>query len=334
MCAMSTISRGKIITFLGAACFCVPLAAAVLAQDAASDYPNRVIRIIVGFTPGGAPDITARILAPKLSEIWQQSVIVENRPGAGSAIAARYVADADPDGYTLMSITNAHAVVPALNSQVSYDAVNAFTALSMTSIAPNWVLVAPELGVHSLKEFVALAKSKPNQLNFGSAGVGSFMHFAAVMFDDAVGIQAQHVPYKGPPEALADTVGGRVQFVISPIGAALGLVRSGKLVPLAVTGKERLEEFPNVPTVAESGYPNFELLTWTGLLAPARLPARIVTKINQAVGEILKQPDVQQKFRGIAVEPIATTPAEFHKRIADAVAEYKAAARKAGITGE
>jgi tripartite-type tricarboxylate transporter receptor subunit TctC len=310
------------------------MVAVVFAQDAASDYPNRVIRIIVGFTPGGAPDITARILAPKLSELWQQPVIVENRPGAGSAIAARYVADADPDGYTLMSITNAHAVVPALNPQVSYDTVNGFTALTMTSIAPNWVLVAPELGVHSLKEFVALAKSKPNQLNFGSAGVGSFMHFAAVMFDDAVGVQAQHVPYKGPPEALADTVGGRVQFVISPIGASLGLVRSGKLVPLAVTGKERLAEFPNVPTVAESGYPNFELLTWTGLLAPARLPAGIVAKINQSVGEILKQPDVQQKFKAIAVEPIATTPAEFHKRIADSVAEYKAAARKAGITGE
>jgi tripartite-type tricarboxylate transporter receptor subunit TctC len=334
MCALRTVNLSKIRAFLVAAYFCVPLAAVAFAQDASSNYPDRVIHIIVGFTPGGAPDITARILAPKLSELWQQPVIVENRPGAGSAIAARYVADADPDGYTLMSITNAHAVVPALNPQVPYDTVNAFTALTMTSIAPNWLLVAPELGVHSLKEFVALAKSKPNQFNFGSAGVGSFMQFAAVMFDDAVGIQAQHVPYKGPPEALADAVAGRVQFVVSPIGAALGLVRAGKLVPLAVTGKERLAEFPDVPTVAESGFPNFELLTWTALLAPARLPAPIVTKISRSVGEILKQPDVQQKFKAIAVEPIATTPAEIHKRIADAVTEYTAAARKAGITAE
>ena len=148
-----------------------------------------------------------------------------------------------------------------------------FTAITMTSIAPNWVLVSPQLGVKTLKDFVALAKSKPNQLNFGSAGVGSFMQFAAAMFDDAVGIQAQHVPYKGPPEALADTVAGRVQFVVSPIGAALGLVRAGKLIPLAVTGTKRLTEFPNVPTVAESGYPGFELLTWTGLLAPEKSSA-------------------------------------------------------------
>jgi tripartite-type tricarboxylate transporter receptor subunit TctC len=324
--------RCTIRPFVLAAGLCVPLAAAVFADDAASHYPNRVIHIIVGFTPGGAPDITARILASELSEIWKQPVIVENRPGAGSAIAARYVADADADGYTLLSITNAHAVVPALNPNVSYDTVNDFSAITMTSIAPNWILVAPELGVKTLKDFVTLAKSKPNQLDFGSAGVGSFMHFAAAMFDDVVGVQAQHVPYKGPPEALADTVAGRVQFVVSPIGAALGLVRSGKLVPLAVTGKERLTEFPDVPTVAESGYPGFELYTWTGLLAPKNLSAPIVTKVNQAVAQILKQPGVEQKFRAISVEPIATTSADFHKRIADAVAEYTAAARRAHMS--
>lgn len=328
---MRTISR-QIGTWAAIVCCCALWAAGVVAEDAASIYPNRTVRIIVGFTPGGAPDITGRILAAKLNEIWKQPVIVENRPGAGSEIAARYVAEAAPDGYTLLSITNSHAVVPAVNSHVSYDTVKDFTAITMTSIAPNWVLVSPQLGVRTLKDFVALAKSKPNQLNFGSAGVGSFMQFAAAMFDDAVGIQAQHVPYKGPPEALADTVAGRVQFVVSPIGAALGLVRAGKLIPLAVTGKERLPEFSNVPTVAESGYPGFELLTWSGLLAPKNLPAPILTKINQTVAQILKEPDVEEKFRAISVEPIATTPADFQKRIADTVAEYTAAARKAGIS--
>ncbi len=334
MCAKRTIKQVWISALIAAACLCVPVARAVLAQDAASGYPKRTVRIIVGFTPGGAPDIIGRDLAAKLNGLWKQPVIVENRPGAGSEIAARYVADAAPDGYTLFSITNSHAVVPAVNSHLSYDAVKDFTAITMTSIAPNWVLVSPQLGVKTLKDFVALAKSKPNQLNFGSAGVGSFMQFAAAMFDDAVGIQAQHVPYKGPPEALADTVAGRVQFVVSPIGAALGLVRAGKLIPLAVTGKKRLTEFPNVPTVAESGYPGFELLTWTGLLAPKNLPGPILTKINHAVAEVLKQPDVQQKLRAIAVEPISTTPADFQKRITDTVAEYEAAARKAGITGK
>lgn len=332
MCALRTISN---IRSLASAALLVAMlgSAAAAAQDSdAGDYPNRTVRIIVGFTPGGAPDITGRILADRLSAVWGRPVIVENRPGAGSAIAAHYVADSDPDGYTLMSITNAHAVAPAVNAHLPYDTVKDFTAITMTSIAPNWVLVSPSLGVKSLKDFVALAKSKPNQLNFGSAGVGSFMHFAAAMFDDAVGIQAQHVPYKGPPEALADTVAGRVQFVVSPIGAALGLVRSGKLIAVAVTGKDRLAEFPDVPTVAESGYPGFELLTWSGLLAPRNLPPAILAKINHAVAAILKEPDVEKKFRAISVEPIATTPAEFQKRIADTVAEFTAAARKAGIS--
>jgi tripartite-type tricarboxylate transporter receptor subunit TctC len=303
----------------------------VRAQDAAGDYPNQTVRIVVGFTPGGAPDITARIIAEKLSEAWKRPVIVENKPGAGGAVAARYVAEAAADGATLLSITNAHAVAPAINANLPYDTVKDFAGISMTSIAPNWILVSPALNVHSLKELVALAKDKPNQLDFGSAGVGSFMHFAAAMFNDRMGIQAQHVPYKGPPEALADTVAGRVQYVVSPIGAALGLVRAGKLVALAVTGKERLAEFPDVPTVAESGYPGFELMTWTGLLAPARTPPAIVDKINAAVGAILKEPEVQAKFEGISVVPTASSPAEFDKRIADAVAEYTAAARKAGI---
>jgi tripartite-type tricarboxylate transporter receptor subunit TctC len=331
VCAMRTNKNSRVVASVIAAGFCFFVSAAVFAEDTATDYPNRVIRIIVGFTPGGAPDITARVLAPKLSEIWKQPVIVDNRPGAGSEIAARYVAGSAPDGYTLFSITNAHAVAPAISRHLPYDAVKDFTAITMTSIAPQWVLVSPQLGVKTLKDFVALAKSKPNQLNFGSAGVGSFMHFSEAMFDDAVGIKAQHVPYKGPPEALADTVAGRVQYVVAPIGAALGLVRAGKLVPLAVTGKQRLPEFPNVPTVAESGYPGFELLTWTGLLAPAHLPPAVLTKINRTVAKVLKEPDVQQRFKAISVEPIWTTPDAFQKRIADAVSQYTAAARKAGI---
>jgi len=333
MCVKRT-NKSAAYRSLFALAFLLLLPALARAQESAADYPSRTIRIIVGFTPGGAPDITARIIADKLSELWKHPVIVENRPGAGGAVAARYVAESLADGYTLLSITNAHAVAPAINSDLPYDTLKDFAPVTMTSIAPNWVLASPSLNIHSLKELVALAKEKPNQLNFGSAGVGSFMHFAAAMFNDVVGIQAQHVPYKGPPEALADTVAGRVQYVVSPIGAALGLVRAGNLIPLAVTGKDRLREFPNVPTVAESGYPGFELLTWTGLLAPAHTPAALVVKLNAAVGETLKQSDVQAKFKAISVQPIATTPFDFGKRIADAVAEYTSAARKADITAK
>ena len=168
-------------------------------QQSANDYPNRTIRIVVGFTPGGAPDITARVIAQNLSEQWKQPVVVENRPGAGSAIAAQYVANAAPDGYTLMSITNAHAVAPAINPRLAYDALKDFAPITMTSSAPKWILVSPSLGVKTLKDFVALAKAKPNDLNYSSSGGGSFMHFSAAMFNDAVGIEAQHIPFKGPP---------------------------------------------------------------------------------------------------------------------------------------
>lgn len=301
------------------------------AQESASDYPSRTIRIIVGFTPGGAPDITARIIAQKLSDLWKQPVIVENRPGAGGEIAARHVAQSAADGYTLLSISNAHSVAPAIDPHLAYDTLQDFTAISMTSTAPNWVLVSPSLNVRSLKDLIALAKADPDRLNFGSAGVGSFMHFAAAMFNNAVGIAAQHVPYKGPPEALAEAVAGRVQYAVSPIGAGLGLVRAGKLTAVAVTGDERLREFPDIPTVAESGYPGFRLLTWSGVLGPAHMPPAIVDKVNGAIVEILKQADVQARFHDISVEPVASTPGEFERRIADAVAEYTAAARKADI---
>jgi tripartite-type tricarboxylate transporter receptor subunit TctC len=205
MCAKRTSGKVAFVV-LSALFFLMALSALSTAQENGADaYPSQAVRIIVGFTPGGAPDITARVIAEKLNEAWGRPVIVENRPGAGSELAARYVAESPADGYTLLSITNAHAVVPAINAEVPYDAVKSFAGVTMTSIAPNWLLVSPSLGVRSLGEFITFAKQKPNQLNYGSAGVGSFMQFAAAIFNDAVGIQAQHVPYKGPPEAIADT---------------------------------------------------------------------------------------------------------------------------------
>src|SRR5215475_623882 len=276
--------------------FALPLGAQEAGAQEAGDYPNRTIRIIVGFTPGGAPDVTARVLAQSLQEQWKQPVVVENRPGAGSAIAAQYVASAAPDGYTLMSITNAHAVAPAINPHLGYDAIKDFAPVTMTSSAPKWILVSPKLGVKTLKDLVALAKQKPNELNYLSSGGGSFMHFSSAIFNDAVGIEAQHIPFKGPAEALTETIAGRVQYAISPIGASSGLVRDGKLIALAVTGKQRLPDFPDVPTVAEAGFPGTEQTTWTAVLAPARTPAAIIAKLNQALSALLKQPDIRKKW--------------------------------------
>ena len=309
------------------------LAGSVLAQEqSAQDYPNRTIRIVVGFTPGGAPDVTARIIAQKLTDAWKQPVVVENRAGAGGAVAAAHVANAPADGYTLLSITSAHAVAPAINSQLPYDTVKDFTSITQTSVAPVWVLVPPSLGVKSLKEFIAVAKEKSGQFNYSSAGIGSFMHFSAELFNGAAGIKSQHIPYKGPPEALTDTVTGRVQYVVAPIGAAAGLVRDGKLVALGVTSKARLAEFPNLPTMAEAGLPAFDVVTWTGLIVSARTPPAIIAKLNQEVGAILKQQDVKARWAAFGVESVPTTSAAFDKVIADNVAAFTKAARAANIS--
>jgi tripartite-type tricarboxylate transporter receptor subunit TctC len=304
------------------------------AQQAANDYPSRTIRIVVGFTPGGAPDVTARVIAQSLNELWKQPVVVENRPGAGSAIAAQYVANAAPDGYTLMSITNAHAVAPAINPHLAYDALNDFAPITMTSSAPKWLLVSPSLGVKTLKAFVALAKAKPKVLNYSSSGGGSFMHFSAAMFNDAVGIDAQHVPFKGPPEALTEIIAGRVQYAISPIGASSSLVRDGKLIALAVLSASRLPDFPDVPTAAEAGFPGIEQTTWTAVLAPAATPAPIIAKLNRAISDLLMQPDVRKKWEAFGIDPVATTPQELRKILAREIAEFTAAARRANISLE
>jgi tripartite-type tricarboxylate transporter receptor subunit TctC len=316
---------------VGVALSMVSLSEPATAQSAA-DYPNRTIRIVVGFTPGGAPDITARVIAQGLQERWKQSVVVENRPGAGSAIAAQFVANSAPDGYTLMSITNAHAVAPAINPKLTYDALEAFAPVTMTSSAPKWVLVPPSLGVKTLKDLVALAKQKPNALNYSSSGGGSFMHFSAAIFNDAVGIEAQHIPLKGPPEALTEVVAGRVQYAISPIGASSGLVRDGQLLALAVMAEKRLPDFPNVPTVAEAGFPGIEQTTWTAILAPAKTPPAIVAKLNEAIGQLLHQPDTRKKWASFGIDPVPTTPEQLRKILAQEIDDFTKAARRANIS--
>jgi tripartite-type tricarboxylate transporter receptor subunit TctC len=302
------------------------------AQDSSAHaFPSKPIRIIIGFTPGGAPDITARILGQKLMERWKQQVIVENRPGAGSTIAAQYVATSPPDGHTLFSVTSSLAVAPAIYAKLPYDTFKDLAGVTMTSNAPTWVLVPPSLGVKTARDLIALAKAKPGQLNYASAGVGSFMHFSAELFKIAAGIDALHIPFKGVPEALTETVTGRVDFVVAPIGAAVNLVGDGKLLALGVTGKQRLTRFPAVPVLAESGMPGFYLNTWTGLVAPGQTPRPILEKISREVASILREPDVQARWAGLGVESVPTTPEEFDKVIAEDAAAFTKAARAANI---
>jgi tripartite-type tricarboxylate transporter receptor subunit TctC len=303
-----------------------------VAQDQAGNYPDRTIRIIVGFSPGGAPDIVARLIAKELSIAWGQPVVVENRTGAGGVVAAQYVANAAPDGYTLFCVNSAYTVAPAINKNLNYDTLKDFKGVSLIAAAPTWVLVSPALGIKTLADFIAIAKAKPGLLNFSSAGVGSYSHFSAELFNHATGIKAQHVPYKGPPEALNALIAGEVQYYLSPLGAASSFVRAEKVIPLAVTGETRLPDFPNIPTMIESGFPGFVLETWTGLVAPSATPQPIIDKLNAAVAAALKTSDVGRGLAAMGLTASPTTPAVFDKQVADEIASFSKTAQEAGIT--
>ncbi len=299
----------------------------VLAQE----FPSKPVKILVGFTPGGVPDITARLIAQKLNEKWKQAVTVENRPGAGSNIAAQAVAAAAPDGLTLLSVSSAHAIVPALYSKLPFDPLKDFSGITLTATGPALVIVSPKLPVKSMAEFIALAKSRPGQLNFSSAGTGSGSHFAVELLKSQAGLDIVHVPFKGIPEALNETIAGRVDLFISPFASAINLVRDGRARAIAVTSTQRVAELPDLPTVSESGVPDYKWIFWYGLLAPAKTPSRVIEQINADVGAALKTPEMTQRLRPLGTTALTSTPAEFDKLIADEVASFIRLSRAAGI---
>jgi len=304
------------------------------ANQGGADYPAKPIRIVVGFTPGGGPDITARLIGPKLTERWGQQVIVENRPGAGGTIAALSVAGAPPDGYTLLSVTISHVVAPAIYSKLAYDTVNDFAGITLTGKDPGLLLVPNSLGVKSVSDLIALAKAKPNQLNFASAGVGSGSHFAAEQFTNMAGISVVHVPFKGIPEAITDTLTGRVQFFMANLSSAFTLVSERKVTAIAILGKQRSSRLPEIPTVSESGLPGYVRDFWYGLLAPARTPRAIIARLNREITGVLGQPDIQKNLLAQGMEPAPSSPEEFDKLIVQEIATLTKLARAANIKAE
>lgn len=317
-------------------CLALDIPAGVRAQkdgDAAS-FPSRPIRMVVGFTPGGQPDITARMLAPKLHEAFGQQVIVDNRPGAGGVIGAKIVADASPNGYTLLFATLSHVSLPAVRAKLPYDTIKDFAGITMTSTACYVLVVPAAFAAKSVQELIALAKAKPGQLNFASAGTGSGSHFAAEIFNHSANIDVVHVPFKGIPEALTDVASGRVQFFMSPLASAVSLIKDGRVRALGVTAKKRVRLYADTPTIAESGLPGFEWDSWSGLLAPAKTPRAIVDKLNREITRILLLPDIEQRLTALGAEPAPTTPAEFDKLIAEQINLTIRLARQAGISPE
>ncbi len=311
------------------------IASAALAgerNEAASAFPNRPIRIVVGFTPGGQPDITARAIAVKLAERVGQQVVVDNRPGAGGTMGSRIVAEAAPDGYTLLSVSSAHAIQPAVYAKLPYDTRRDFAGIT-TTLTANYMLVVPvSLPVKSVQDLLAMARAKPGQLNFASAGSGSGTHFAAELLKSTAKLEVAHVPYKGIGPALIDTVAGRVQFFLTPPATLGTLVKDGKLRGLGVTGTKRTRAYPDVPPFAEAGLPGFRWETWVGMLAPAKTPRAIVEKLNREITAILRMPDVESRFIEMGAETAPSTPAEFDRLVASEITRVGELARKAGIT--
>ena len=331
---LNRFSRGA--ASCAAVCIVLGTPASAIAQktDAVKSYPSRPVRIVVPFTPGGQPDIVARLIVSRLTESLGQQVIVDNRPGAGGMIGARIVVASNPDGHTLFCVSAAHVVTPAVRANLGYDTVKDFTGITMTTNAAYYLVVPVSLEVRTVKDLVALAKAKPGQLNFTSAGTGSGTHFGGEMFKYAAGIDVVHVPHKGIPEALTEVMTGRVHYFMAPFGSTVGLIRDGKLRALAVSSPQRTRMNPEIPTIAESGLPGFRYDSWGAMFAPSKAPRAIINRLNSEVTAALKLPENEQRLHAIGMEPAPGTPAELDRFVVEQLKLALDLARRAGLKPE
>jgi len=274
-------------------------------------FPNKPIQMIVPFSAGSQTDILARMVGKKMSEHWGQQVVVINHPGGGGVVAGGIVARAVPNGHTLLFHGSAFAVSATLYSKLPYDPLKDFAAVSQVASIPFVMVVAPSLGVKSVNDLIALAKRKPGELNFGSAGIGGATHLSGEQFRFAADIDVVHVPYKGTPEALIDTIAGRIQYVISPIQPALPFIKDGRLLALAVTTARRSPVLPDVPTITETALGGYEFESWVGLSAPAKTPKAVLNQLSNEVARILNLPDIKERMQSEGVAPKSSTPEDF-----------------------
>ena len=320
-------------TSLACALTIAAVSAPALAQktDPAAGFPSRPIRVVVGFTPGGQPDISARLIQAKLTDALHQQVVVDNRPGAGGIIGSHIVVDAPADGHTLLSVSSAHVTSPAVRAKMPFDTIKDLAGITLTANATYVLAVTPALNIKTVQELIALAKAKPGQINFSSAGTGSGTHFAGEMFKQSAGIDIVHIPFKGIPESLTDAISGRVQFTMAPIASSVSLIKEGRLRAVGVTSKKRSSLYPELPTLAEQGLTGFEWDSWGGLLAPAKTPRAVINKLNREVVKILAMPEIIERLRALGAEPTATTPEEMDAFVARQLKTAMQLAKKAGI---
>ena len=310
------------------------VAAAPGTVTAQNSYPTRPIRIIVPSAPGGGTDYTARTIAHKLTEAVGQTVVVENRPGAAGNIGAEIAAKATPDGYTLVMPITSFAMNPHLYKKLPFDTVNDFAPITLAALAPLYLVVSPSVPAKNVSELIALAKAKPGQLNYANSGNGTSAHLAGELFKKMAGVDLVSVPYKGGGPAVIDVVAGRVQIYFSTIPAALAQVQAGKLRGLAVTSPKRVNLMPDVPTVAESGLPGYEIVGWFGLFAPAGTPKPAVARLNKEINEILRTPDAQKRFASEGLVPGGGTPEQLGKFVRSEIEKWGALIKQIGLQAQ
>jgi tripartite-type tricarboxylate transporter receptor subunit TctC len=301
---------------------------------AASDYPNKPIRIIVGLAPGGATDIIARGVAQKLTEGLGQSVVIDNRAGAGGNIGANLAATSPPDGYTALIVSSTYSINPSLYRQMPFDPVKDLQPVTWIASSPFLLLVHPSLAAKNVKELIALAKAKPKQLNYGSGGVGNSGHLAAELFTSMAGIEFTHVPYKGAGPALIEAVGGHVQLIFSSIVSGMPFARNGKLNALAITTLKRSSAMPELPTVSESGLNGYDFSSWYGLLVPAKTSAAIIARLNAETVKALKAPDLKERLATEGCEPVGSSPQQFATHLSTEMARWTKVIKVSGMRAE
>jgi tripartite-type tricarboxylate transporter receptor subunit TctC len=298
-------------------------------------YPSKPVRIVVPYPPGGTTDIIARIVATQLAERLKQPFIVENRAGASGAIGSQAVARSPSDGYTLvMGTASSHGINPALYKSLPYDAIKDFAPVTVVASTPNIFIVNTNVPVKTLGELIALAKSQPGKVNFGSTSAGGSPHMSAELLKAMADIDMTHVPYKGAAPMLVDLIGAQIEVGVDNLPSSIGFVRSGKVRALAVTTAKRWPGAPDIPTVAESGVPGYEVSGWFGLLAPAGTPRDVLHKLRGSVADAVRAPDVAKQLRDLGAEPIANTPEEFAREIRDDVEKWKKVVATTGVKVE
>lgn len=311
------------------------LAACLAGVAQAQAFPNKALKIVVPFASGGSTDVMARLLGQKMGESLGQAVVIENRPGAGGAIASDQVAKSAPDGYTLlMATTSTHAILPVANPKLPYDAQKDFVPVGLVARAPNVLVASNSLEVQDLKGLIQLAKSQPGKLSFASSGNGTITHLVAEAFNKAAGLQAVHVPYKTGVQALSDVASGNIAYQFDSITWTLPQARAGKVKALAITSSKRSALAPELPTVAESGLPGFEGLTWFGFVAPAGIPAEVIQKLSQALGLALQQSETQNRLAALGADAASGKAAELAQVMKEDSLKWGQVIRDAGVKFE